>query len=603
MSQTTNLGLFKHDNPAINTNAFDVKSALNDNWDKIDEGIFDINNYVDQEISSLQSQINGLASGSPLPASSISEMTDTTKIYVNTTDGKWYYYNGSQWVAGGTYQSSGIGVNSINPEQLNNNKFDSVFKFYKNNLKPISNNWQSGAWNGSTILSNVNAISCFGVSLKTGNVISIVGDFEFAIYKGSTRLRYYSTDDYTISTNGDDYAFIIVKNPREDITQYVNSAKNIVGLSNYKIEFTEINYDDLSEKLKENIDATQGTLNLNNNSNWKPGYYNTEQEYIFASGYSTIAPLQVEIDNKLNANLNGANTVYTIFKCDENGNLLQGLKTGTGNDPIDFSYNIDFNGYIGVTYRNVGIPNVYVKIIKNPKNLQNQIDDIKKNTLSDSLLNCNYVSEGDSITNRNGKPSSAWQATEGYTPYETSIIKGYQDYVVEKLNCTLANYGAEGYTIVNMLNDILNRDYSNVDLVTIAFGVNDARTGVVLGDLGGYSDTTFNTSTFTGAYRTAINHMLEDNPNIKIILMTPIQRDLINNFGTDTPNINGNTLVDFRDRIIEIAKIYSLPVCDCFAESEINNYNIKELTIDGVHPNNAGYKCMGKLLCSIINKL
>ena len=36
MSTTTNLGLFKHDNPATNTNAFDVKTALNDNWDKID---------------------------------------------------------------------------------------------------------------------------------------------------------------------------------------------------------------------------------------------------------------------------------------------------------------------------------------------------------------------------------------------------------------------------------------------------------------------------------------------------------------------------------------------------------------------------------------
>lgn len=486
---------------------------------------------------------------------------------------------------------------------MNNNRFSSVFKFYENNLKPISNNWQSGAWNGLTILSNVNGISCFGVSLKTGDVISISGDFEFCIYKGNTQLRNYSTDDYTISTDGDDYAFIIVKDPREDISQYVNSAKSIVGISNYKIEFSEINYNDLSEKLKQNINATQGTVDLDNNSNWNEGYYNTSNEYIVASGYSTFSPIQVENGNKVKSNINGANTVYTIFKCDENGDIIEGLKTGTGNDASDFEFDIDFNGYIGVTYRNVGIPNVYVKIIKNPKNLQNQIDDIKNFISSTSLINCNYVSEGDSITNRNGKASSAWQATEGYTPYETPIIKGYQNYVIEKLNCTLSNYGSEGYTIVNMLSDILNRDYSNVDLVTIAFGVNDARTGVILGDLGNYSDTSFNITTFTGAYRTALNHILEDNPNIKIILMTPIQRDYINSFGTDTPNINGNTLIDFRDRIIEIAKIYSLPVCDCFAESEINNYNIKSLTIDGVHPNNAGYKCMGQLLCDIINKL
>lgn len=56
--------------------------------------------------NNLQAQINGLASGSPLVASSISEMTDTTRVYVNTTDGHWYYYNGSAWTDGGVYQAA-----------------------------------------------------------------------------------------------------------------------------------------------------------------------------------------------------------------------------------------------------------------------------------------------------------------------------------------------------------------------------------------------------------------------------------------------------------------------------------------------------------------
>lgn len=58
-------------------------------------------------------EVQAVASGSPLVASSTSEMTDTTKTYVNTTDGKWYYYDGSAWVAGGTYQSTGVEDNSI----------------------------------------------------------------------------------------------------------------------------------------------------------------------------------------------------------------------------------------------------------------------------------------------------------------------------------------------------------------------------------------------------------------------------------------------------------------------------------------------------------
>lgn len=46
--------------------------------------------------------------GSPLTATSTSEMTDTDKVYVNTTDGKWYSYDGTAWIAGGIYNSQGI---------------------------------------------------------------------------------------------------------------------------------------------------------------------------------------------------------------------------------------------------------------------------------------------------------------------------------------------------------------------------------------------------------------------------------------------------------------------------------------------------------------
>lgn len=58
------------------------------------------------KIKTLDSKINSATSGSPTPVSSISDMTDTSKIYVLTTDGYWYYYNGSAWVRGAIYQDS-----------------------------------------------------------------------------------------------------------------------------------------------------------------------------------------------------------------------------------------------------------------------------------------------------------------------------------------------------------------------------------------------------------------------------------------------------------------------------------------------------------------
>ena len=70
-------------------------------------------NQLNADIADLNSRITGLASGSPLVADSIGEMTDTSRIYVNTSDGHWYYYDGSAWVDGGTYQSTGINDNSV----------------------------------------------------------------------------------------------------------------------------------------------------------------------------------------------------------------------------------------------------------------------------------------------------------------------------------------------------------------------------------------------------------------------------------------------------------------------------------------------------------
>lgn len=50
----------------------------------------------------------GNPGASPIAVSSTSDMTDTTKIYVLTTDGHWYYYDGDSWEDGGIYQSTGI---------------------------------------------------------------------------------------------------------------------------------------------------------------------------------------------------------------------------------------------------------------------------------------------------------------------------------------------------------------------------------------------------------------------------------------------------------------------------------------------------------------
>ena len=93
----------------------DVQEEINNKLDEMTESgeltsiIGDyISPYLDEFNERLQIQddkINAIENINPIPVSSTSDMTDTTKIYLNTTNGYWYYYNGTAWAQGGVYQS------------------------------------------------------------------------------------------------------------------------------------------------------------------------------------------------------------------------------------------------------------------------------------------------------------------------------------------------------------------------------------------------------------------------------------------------------------------------------------------------------------------
>ena len=71
--------------------------------DDSDEGDETITPTVAERVAVLETMIQRVASGAPIVVASTSAMTDTDQIYVLSTDGNWYYHNGSAWVAGGEY--------------------------------------------------------------------------------------------------------------------------------------------------------------------------------------------------------------------------------------------------------------------------------------------------------------------------------------------------------------------------------------------------------------------------------------------------------------------------------------------------------------------
>lgn len=116
--------------------SFDTLSKRLNNSDNVKADKENLNTEIELRKSSdnnLQAQINGLASGSPLVADSVEEMTDTTRVYVNTSNGHWYTHNGTAWVDGGVYQATEIADGNVTPDKLYINRYSKLKNIYDGN--------------------------------------------------------------------------------------------------------------------------------------------------------------------------------------------------------------------------------------------------------------------------------------------------------------------------------------------------------------------------------------------------------------------------------------------------------------------------------------
>ena len=87
-----------------------------------------VNDYVEAtnvKLDELDTKVDSLTNLSPKVVSSTSAMTDQDKIYLNTGDGYWYYYNGTTFVQGGLYNSDAT---------------DTAIKWYLNDVASDDNN-------------------------------------------------------------------------------------------------------------------------------------------------------------------------------------------------------------------------------------------------------------------------------------------------------------------------------------------------------------------------------------------------------------------------------------------------------------------------------
>lgn len=211
-----------------------------------------------------------------------------------------------------------------------------------------------------------------------------------------------------------------------------------------------------------------------------------------------------------------------------------------------------------------------------------------------------YYAIGDSIVDYQGTTASpeTYSGTDmqGNTRDETVI--GYIQAIEKRYGLVCTNFGNAGGTLPGTYGNLANKDFSDVALVTIAYGVNDARTAVPLGDVN-----STDIATFAGALNNLLRKIYTDNPECRVVVLTPIQRLYVSGFGIATPNENGKYLIDFVNMCKAVAEKRSTACVDMYRTCGINQTNLAYYTREGVHPLNTGYLRMTGAIIPVLDEL
>lgn len=250
-----------------------------------------------------------------------------------------------------------------------------------------------------------------------------------------------------------------------------------------------------------------------------------------------------------------------------------------------------------------------------------------------------WVAIGDSITYLNDHQN------------ETSnrITKGYMTLVKEQLpHIEFINQGHNGWTSGGIAGKIDALNLIKADVYSIFLGTNDWWAGRPIGSFTDYENNTGNNTVY-GSFRIIINKLRTLNSNAKIILITPMQRgdfvyiaNMNNNAYGSYKDKKGQLLSQFADAINKIGQFEHFTVIDLYNSRSLRleklvkfkrlkdpqtglykNYKYPQfidmpfnpekdeypypvesinMTYDGLHPSDKGYKVISKMLVKVLKK-
>ena len=580
------------------------ESSINETVSEQSEEINTFKQTINGQMNTLSNKVDAVESGTPIAVSSVDDMTDTDKIYVNTTDGNWYFYDSDSWEIGGTYQATEIANGSVTYNDLASQlKSEMEFKTDITTIQPVKD--KIIGTDGSEI--SLSSQSYFEIDVEPFSSYKLHIYFPTSVF-GTTYVRTMFKNNNTVISYTTSSSVTITDNTYDEVVEIpYNVNKLIVNAGGYGK--TSVNY-----ILKINSYAQNNISKNQLDSKLKTFFKDTFTEVtptsfisgaFFNAGYNfstyagtSVVSLEVEPGDILKVS---GKQIYTnpllIYTTQNNNSTV----TVGGNDyVIPAKLKTIVNQTSGYQFENeqITIPECCTKLLINKWDNDSTFK-IEKAT--------SYKVDINDVDIENQNPldeKTLCFAGDSITAASTTGVKGWVGIMAENNpNATFYNYGHDGYTIakaedewsVNSVQNVLPTmlsEHPTTNYIVIQGGVNDyygSSHGITLGDIStGYSPDNLDRSTFSGGLEYIFYYLYTNFPNAKIAYIV-------------THKVYASNFYQFMDRAKEICKKWSIPYIDLFDEGNINfflssmRYEFSLHTEsapngDGLHPNLAGYQ-------------
>lgn len=585
-----------------------------------------VNNTIDglsQDIDTLQLQVTSLSSASPIPVSSVDQMTNTSRTYVNTSDGNWYYYNGSSWVIGGAYQSTGIANNSIIPEM--------TVMWQRNNLIPKFNWIQGSVYN----VSNGSIMSFSGCRHEDyidihDTTTLVVGSLNNATLQ-TLRIYYYNSEKTFLSASAISTNSTLTLPENTYYCRFAIWPLNVTVMPDnmqlYKLEdFNKLvqpyelksYYQNNSQNIKVYDPYFEINANYNSTATTLIGINESKDEITMSMTNSGSTTTFGGFYFKANIKTNDKIKVITNYNQPSSYSIYPS-NTTTVSSPLYKTSDTTFEGIVGESVISANNLNYYLiafaiptntsitanfKLIINgkPLTLAETLEELKEEISPVKTLNALVL--GDSITALTGNRSwlayfneiqpiniiqnvavsGAWLMDKEGTIYDGNPVADGPDSNVNNV-------------LGNQVQKIINNNYDDPDIILIAIGTNGGINCSESDIYNSYYDSNGNLiplnlvdrKTSAGAFRYCNEKLRELYPNATIFWCSPIQGY------NGTRNLNN--IITYGKNLKNLTQYASVQFIDtekCGITGYTENQGTEGLyLIDGLHPNANGAKYMG----------